>query len=97
MLLPLQFNDGRRVPASFNLRVLRDLRERFGGVSIETQKIQGEWISEGIVYRDELVKLFVDVPDTPATDRFFKKFKEELKRRYKQVDIWMTSYPIAVI
>src|SRR5687767_154307 len=57
ILLPLQFNDGRPVPAAVNRRTLDELRKRFGGVSAETQKIQGEWAFGGKVFRDRSAPL----------------------------------------
>jgi len=36
---------------------------------------------------------FVDVPDTTETRPFFQEFKERLKTRFRQIDIWMTSHP----
>ena len=97
ILLPLQFNDGRDVPAELNALTLSELRNRFGAVSAETQSIQGEWSHQGTVYRDKLVRLFVDVPDEPSVVDFFARYKDVLKQRYQQIDIWMTTYPIEVV
>jgi hypothetical protein len=36
-------------------------------------------------------------PDTPETIQFFRDFKERLKSRFQQLDIWMTTYPIRVL
>jgi|SRR5687768_2952936 len=96
ILLPLQFNDGRPVPAETNLRTLSDLRKRFGGASAETQTIRGEWSFRGKVFRDKSARIYVDTPDTPETRAFFVRFKKILKRRYRQHDMWITSYPIEV-
>jgi hypothetical protein len=52
---------------------------------------------EGIVYRDDLVRVFVDVPDEAANREFFVEFKERLKQRFQQLDIWMTTYPLEVL
>jgi len=73
------------------------IRDRFGAISAETQKIQGHWHHEGQSYRDELVCVFVDAPDVPETRQFFMEFKETLKSELKQIDIWMTTYPIEVL
>jgi hypothetical protein len=74
-----------------------ELRQRFGAVSAETQVIRGHWQHQGEVYRDELVRVFVDVPDSGETREFFVAYKEQLKARFRQLDIWMTTYPIEVI
>ena len=49
------------------------------------------------VYRDDLTRVFLDVPDTPESFEFFREFKETVKQRFQQIDIWMTTYPIQVI
>jgi len=43
------------------------------------------------------MRVFVDVPDLPENREFFVAFKEKVKERFKQIDIWMTTYPIEVI
>lgn len=97
ILLPLQFNDGRAVPDELIADTILELRERFGAVSAETQTIRGMWTQEAEVYRDELIRLFVDTLDTAASREFFIEFKDRLKSRFDQLDIWMTTYPIEVL
>jgi hypothetical protein len=75
---------------------LLELRKRFGAVSSESQTIQGTWSHLGEVYRDELVRVFVDVEDSEENKKFFATFKEKLKERFQQLDIWIASYPIDV-
>ncbi|HZL34750.1 MAG TPA: hypothetical protein VFC78_05520 [Tepidisphaeraceae bacterium] len=77
--------------------VLLELRTQFGAVSSERQPIQGVWQHEGQVYRDELMRVWVDAPDNSASRQFFVGFKETLKLRFKQLDIWMTTYPLEVL
>ena len=48
-------------------------------------------------YRDELVRMFVDVPSGPEHDQFFRDFKETLKKRFEQLDLWVTSHDIRVL
>jgi hypothetical protein len=97
ILLPRQFNDEQPVPDELVADTLLDLRRQFGAVSSETQIIRGLWEHQGQSYRDELIRVFVDVPETPETQQFFREFKERLKTRFRQIDIWMTSHPIEVI
>jgi hypothetical protein len=96
ILLPLRFNDGQAVPERLIADTLLEIEQQFGTVSSETQIIQGRWHHEGQPYRDELVRVFVDVADSPANREFFEHFKEQLKLRFQQIEIWVTSYSIEV-
>ena len=40
---------------------------------------------------------FVDVPDTPENREFFVAFKDRVKSRFKQIEVWMTTCPIEVL
>lgn len=97
ILLPLRFNDGTEVPDSLVADTVLELREQFGAVSCETQTIRGIWRHETEAYRDELIRVLVDAPDSSASRTFFTELKERLKSRFGQLDIWMTTYPIEVL
>ncbi|HET6883536.1 MAG TPA: hypothetical protein VFI31_25515 [Pirellulales bacterium] len=97
LLLPLRFNDGEPVPDALIADTLFELEQRFGAVSCETQTIRGLWHYEGQAYRDDLVRIFVDVQDIPAVREFFIEFKERIKARFQQLDIWLATYPIEVL
>ena len=97
MLLPLRFNDGREVPDELIADTILGLRQEFGAVSCETQTITGIWTRDAETFRDELIRVFVDARDTLASRTFFVEFKEQLKQRFDQIDIWMTTYPIEVL
>ena len=97
ILLPLRFNDGASVPDELVGEVIIAIRERFGAASFETQTIRGVWQHEGQVYKDDLVRLFADVPDTESNREWFLQFKEQLKRDFRQLDIWMITHLIEVL
>jgi hypothetical protein len=97
ILLPLLFNDGQAVPESLIAETLVELEQKFGAVSSETQTIRGRWHHEGVAYRDDLIRVFVDVPDEAAAREFFAEYKERLKTSFRQLDIWMTTYPFEVL
>ena len=97
ILLPRRFNDGQPIPPRWLTEALIELRERFGAASCETQTIRGEWEEEGETYRDELVRLFVDVEDTPTNREFFVQFRDRHKLKFRQLVIWLTSHPIEVL
>jgi hypothetical protein len=79
VLLPLRFNDGQAVPDDLIAETLLELEQRFGAISSETQVIHGIWDNEGRTYRDELVRVFVDVADTDVNRRFFVRHKKVLE------------------
>jgi hypothetical protein len=97
MLLPLQFNDGNPAPDALIVETLLDLERQFGSVLSDTQVIRGLWHHQGQLYRDELVRVFVDVADTAENREFFETFKTTLKERFNQIDIWMTTFPVEVV
>lgn len=97
ILLPLRFNDGQPVPDELVADTLIELKQRFGAVSHQTQVIRGLWQHEGQAFRDDLARVLVDVTDLPENREFFPEFKERMKNRFRQVDIWVTTYLIEVI
>lgn len=97
VLLPLRYNDGRAVPDELFGEVLLELRQRFGAASSETQIIRGFWHEQEQEYRDELIRVFVDVLDNPDNRQFFINFKERLKEKFNQLEIWITTYPVEIL
>src|SRR6184192_3817224 len=96
VLLPLQFNDARDVPAEWLADAVFEVVEQFGGASYETQHIEGHWRGGAVLYKDNLVRLVVDVPDTAGNRRWMKAFKRRWKIKLEQVELWMISYAITV-
>lgn len=96
VLLPLQFNDRREVPADWLAEAALEIVDRFGAVSYETQKVEGHWRQGGILYRDNLVKLVVDVPDAVDNREWMREFKDRWRARLEQLELWMVSYRIDV-
>src|SRR5947209_4305162 len=92
ILLPLRFNDGALVPEELVGQAIASIRDRFGAASFETQTIRGAWLHEGRVHKDDLVRLFADVPDSPENREWFLQLKERLKRDFRQIDIWMIAH-----
>ena len=96
VLLPLQFNDGRDVPPEWLAEAVLEMVDHFGAASYETQKLEGHWRHGGVIYRDNLVRLVVDVPDTSQNREWMKDFKVRWKTRLEQLELWMVSYLIEV-
>ncbi len=96
VLLPLQFNDGRPVPGEWLAEAVLEIANHFGSATYETQKLEGHWRHAGVIYRDDLVRLVVDVPETTRNRRWRKQFKNRWKTRLEQIELWMVSYRIDV-
>ena len=97
ILLPRRFNDGRPVPEELVAETLLELESQFGAVTCETQAIRGLWRHDQDLYADDLLRVFVDAPDDADSREFFKDFKEHLKARFDQLEIWLTTYPIEIL
>jgi len=97
ILLPLEFNDGRPVPREFLAEAAVEVQRRFGGVSWESQVVEGIWRQGEVEYRDRLNRLFVDAEDTEENRQFFIRLKARLKSRFQQLDVWLTVHPIEIL
>ena len=96
VLLPTQFNDGRGVPPEWLAEAVLEVVDHFGAASYETQKLEGHWRHGGVLYRDDLVKLVIDVPDASKNRRWMKAFKDRWKERLEQLELWMVSYRVEI-
>ena len=97
VLLPLRFNDRRDVPPEWLAEAVLEVVERFGAASYETQGVEGHWRHGVVAYRDDLVRIVVDVPDTLEHLEWMKEFKGRWKSRLDQLDLWLTSHPIDIV
>jgi hypothetical protein len=96
VLLPLQFNDGREVPPEQLAEAVLEVVDRFGAASYETQRVEGHWRQAGVLYRDNLVRLVVDVPDTEENRNWMREYKARWKAKLEQLELWVVSYPIDI-
>lgn len=96
VLLPVRFNDGREVPGELLAESVLEVVGFFGAASYETQRVEGHWRSGGVMYRDDLVKLVVDVPDTAGNRQWMRDFKSRWRERLQQLELWVVSFRIAV-
>jgi hypothetical protein len=48
------------------------------------------------MYRDDLVRIVVDMPNTAKNRRWMQAFKARWKLRLEQLELWMVSYLIEV-
>jgi hypothetical protein len=96
VLLPLQVNDGRDVPTDWLAEAVPEVVDHFGAASYETQRLEGHWRQGAVLYRDTVVRLVVDVPDTANGRLWMKAFKSRWKTRLEQLELWMVSHRIEV-
>jgi len=92
--LPTQYNDGSRVEQEKFLLVSEELTEQFGAYTLQWGPVRGAWTSEGRLYEELNVRIFVDVEDTLENAAFFARYKQILKERFRQIDIWIVSFEI---
>ena len=97
ILLPLRYNDGSPIPDYDLSQTREELLARFEGLSVQPGTIAGLWIHEGMRYEDSLVRFTVDVEDTPENRQFFVDWKPALLQRFRQIEIYITSFLIDVI
>ncbi|PYS22480.1 MAG: hypothetical protein DMF72_13175 [Acidobacteria bacterium] len=96
VLLPLQFNDGSDLPGQLLAEAVLEIVDHFGAVSYETQRVEGHWRHGGVIIRDNLAKLVIDVPDILSNRRWMKEYKERWRVRLEQVDLWMVSHIVEI-
>lgn len=95
ILLPIKYNDGTAVERRKFLQTYREIVSEFGGIGFQGIT-HGVWVHEGHTFKDTHRRVVVDVEDTPENETFFFQFKQTLKERFQQVDIWIISYEIRV-
>ena len=96
VLLPLQYNDRRPVPPERLAEAVLEIVDHFGAATYETQKLEGHWRQGGVLYRDDLVRIVVDVPDSPENRDWMRAFKVKGRARLEKIELWMVSYQIDV-
>ena len=97
ILLPLLYNDGQKIEKEKFLLTNEELVNRFGAATTDSTRIVGRWIYQNQLYEDKLIRIIIDVPESEDNDTFFRQYKEVLKERFNQIDIWITRYEIDVI
>src|SRR5207253_141802 len=96
ILLPLNYNDGSEIEREKFDQTAEELSDRFGGITQDTVRITGTWIYGGMRYQDTLIRIHIDTKDRGAT-AFLKAYKESLKGRFSQIDIWITAQELEIL
>jgi len=82
------------VPSEWLAEAVLEVVDHFGAASYETQKVEGHWRHGGVLYRDDLVRIVIDVPDLAKNRQWMKQFKKRWKDRLEQLELWVISYRI---
>ena len=97
ILLPIRYNDGTLVDREKFFQTQEELVARFGALTTSPEFLRGVWLHAGQRFEDEILRLVVDVETTPENRAFFREFKERLKARFRQIDVWIVNYEIEVV
>ena len=92
----MTFNDGTDVGHEKITQTTDELSDHFGGTTHDLLRATGTWKYGGTRYRDELLRVRVDSDDAGAV-AYLRSYKQILKQRFQQIDIWITAHDIRVI
>ena len=97
--LPLKYNNGKDIEEEKLREIKADLVEAFGAITVSSlsSPYQGRWKYGGVEYIDDIIKIEIVAANDRATKKFFKEFKEHLKKSLRQIDILITTHGIQVI
>ncbi len=97
--LPLKYNDGREIEAEKIKQIREELIAVFGALTVSSQSApyQGSWKYGGVNFIDDIIKIEIIAGSDRKIERFFKGYKEHLKRLLKQIDILITAQNIRTI
>lgn len=97
--LPLKYNDGREIEPAKIKQIREELIAVFGAITVSalSAPFQGTWRYGGVQFIDDVIKVEVIVAGDLATNRFFRKYKQHLKRLLHQFDILITVQDIRTI
>ncbi len=97
--LPLKYNNGKEIEPGKIKRIREDLIAVFGALTVSSLSApyQGSWKYGGVTFLDDIIKIEIITTEDKKAERFFKDFKEQLKRFLKQIDILITAQDIRII
>ncbi len=90
-LIPLKYNDGTDIEPEKFLEVRRKVVNLFGAVTYSPNPTEGIWIDPKTHkrYYDKSSRFEVSVEETPEIYKTLKELKENLKKIFKQKEIYM--------
>ena len=73
ILLPLYYNDGRRIEEEKFTRTDEEFVAEFGSTSTDSVVVSGRWKYQGTRYDDRLIRIRIDAEDTPGKHGIYQK------------------------
>jgi hypothetical protein len=96
LLLPLRDNQGEPFPRERFDQVLRELTDRFGGVTAYLRSpASGAWLNRGEVDRDQLV--MVEVMCERLDRAWWGEYRAELEARFRQDTVLVRASPAEML
>ncbi len=97
--LPLKYNDGSKIEAQKITRIREELVNVFGARTVSSQAApyQGAWNYRGIDFIEDIIKIEIIARADRKTQKFFRQFKQRLKRLLKQIDVLIIAQDIRTI
>ena len=97
--LPLKYNDGSKIEAQKITRIREELVDVFGARTVSSQAApyQGAWNYRGIDFIEDIIKIEIIARADHKTQKFFRQFKQRLKRLLKQIDVLIIAQDIRTI
>jgi hypothetical protein len=97
--LPLKYNDGSRIESRKITRIREELVDVFGARTVSSQAApyQGAWNYRGIDFIEDIIKIEIIARADRKTQKFFKQFKQRLKRLLRQIDVLIVAQDIRTI
>ncbi len=95
----MKYNDGREIEAEKIRQIREELILVFGALTVSSQSApyQGTWRYGGVDFIDDIIKVEIIAGADRKTEKFFRQFKERLKRLLDQIDILITTQNIRTI
>jgi hypothetical protein len=90
------YNDGTRIEQEKFDQTRGELADQFTGLAQELVHLDGLWQFAGKHYEDRLIRIRIDSGSRGGTT-FLRSYKEILKSRFQQLDIWITAHEIEII
>ena len=90
--LPLKHNDGTAIERAKLKEIQHQLIAVFGAMTLSSLSapLQGKWRYGGVEYIDDILRIDIIAKEEWDSIQFLKKFKRQLKRILRQLDILIT-------